>query len=117
MLLIMKREKIKEILENGKPGTKSLVKGWVRTKRASKNVNFININDGSSIYSLQVVADTEKFGEQLLRTVNKGTALAVKGILTESKGSGQNLELNVMHWHLLYTNISTTKVFSICILL
>jgi asparaginyl-tRNA synthetase len=90
----MKREKIKEILKNGKPGTKSLVKGWVRTKRASKNVTFININDGSAILSLQVVADTEKFGEQLLRTVNTGTALAVEGTLTESQGSGQNLELN-----------------------
>ncbi len=90
----MKREKIKEILKNGKPGAKSLVKGWVRTKRASKNVTFININDGSAIFSLQIVADTEKFGEQLFKTINTGTALAVEGTLTESQGSGQNMELN-----------------------
>ncbi|MDD4144525.1 MAG: asparagine--tRNA ligase [Prolixibacteraceae bacterium] len=90
----MKREKVKEILKNGKPGDKSLVKGWVRTKRASKNVTFININDGSAISSIQVVADTDKFGEQLLKTVNTGTALAVEGTLTESQGSGQSLELN-----------------------
>ena len=89
----MKREKVKEILKNGKPGDKSLVKGWVRTKRASKNVTFININDGSAISSIQVVADTDKFGEQLLKTVNTGTALAVEGTLPESQGSGQSLEL------------------------
>ncbi len=92
--LHMKREKVKEILKNGLPGKKALVKGWVRTKRASKNVSFININDGSVIFSLQVVADTEKFGENFLKMINTGTALAVEGTLAASKGSGQSLELN-----------------------
>lgn len=89
----MKRLKIKEILKNGKPGTSTLVKGWVRTKRGSKNVNFITLNDGSSLHNLQVVADTAKFDEQLLREINTGAALAVEGTLFESQGSGQNVEL------------------------
>jgi len=89
----MKRLKIKEILKNGKPGTSNLVKGWVRTKRGSKNVNFITLNDGSSLHNLQVVADTAKFDEQLLREINTGAALAVEGTLSESQGSGQNVEL------------------------
>lgn len=89
----MKRLKIKEILKNGKPGTSTLVKGWVRTKRGSKNVNFITLNDGSSLHNLQVVADTAKFDEQLLREINTGAALAVEGTLSESQGSGQNVEL------------------------
>ena len=89
----MVRLKIKDILQNGKTGEKTLVKAWVRTKRGSKNVNFIALNDGSTIHNLQVVADTEKFDEHLLREINTGAALAVEGLLTESQGSGQNLEL------------------------
>ena len=89
----MVRLKIKDILQNGKTGEKTLVKAWVRTKRGSKNVNFIALNDGSTIHNLQVVADTEKFDEHLLREINTGAALAVEGLLSESQGSGQNVEL------------------------
>ncbi len=89
----MTRVKINEVLKNGKPGTTTLIKGWVRTRRGSKNVHFIAINDGSTINNLQVVADTTKFDDQLLREINTGAALSVTGVLTESKGSGQNVEL------------------------
>jgi asparaginyl-tRNA synthetase len=89
----MKRLKIKEILATGKPGAGILAKGWVRTRRGSKNVNFIALNDGSTIHNLQVVADAAKFDEQLLREINTGAALSVEGILAESQGSGQNVEL------------------------
>lgn len=89
----MERLKVKDILLNGKTGEKTLVKAWVRTRRGSKNVNFIAVNDGSTIYNLQVVADTEKFDEQLLREINTGAAVAVEGLLTKSQGSGQNVEL------------------------
>ena len=89
----MKRQKIKEILNQGVPGATILVKGWVRTKRGSKNVNFIALNDGSTINNLQVVADTAQFDEKLLHEINTGAALSVEGTLTESKGSGQNVEL------------------------
>jgi asparaginyl-tRNA synthetase len=89
----MVRLKIKDIFQNGKTGEKTLVKAWVRTKRGSKNVNFIALNDGSTIHNLQVVADTEKFDEHLLREINTGAALAVEGLLTESQGSGQKVEL------------------------
>ena len=89
----MERLKVKDILLNGKTGEKTLVKAWVRTRRGSKNVNFIAVNDGSTIHNLQVVADTEKFDEQLLRDINTGAAIAAEGLLTESQGSGQNVEL------------------------
>lgn len=89
----MARLKIKDILQNGKTGEKTLVKAWVRTKRGSKNVNFIALNDGSTIHNLQVVAETEKFDESLLRDINTGAAVAVEGLLTESQGSGQSVEL------------------------
>jgi asparaginyl-tRNA synthetase len=89
----MKRLKVKDILLSGKTGEKTLVKAWVRTRRGSKNVNFIAVNDGSTIHNLQVVADTEKFDEQLLRDITTGAAVAVEGLLAESQGSGQKVEL------------------------
>lgn len=89
----MTRQKVKEILKSGKPGASILVKGWVRTKRGSKNVNFIALNDGSAIHNLQIVADTGKFDENLLREINTGAALAVEGTLSDSQGTGQNVEL------------------------
>lgn len=90
----MKRLKIKEVLGGELIGTKVLVKGWVRTKRGSKNVNFIALNDGSTIHNLQVVADVERFGEELLKDVNTSTSLAITGDLVASQGSGQAVELN-----------------------
>ncbi|MGE4586544.1 MAG: asparagine--tRNA ligase [Mangrovibacterium sp.] len=90
----MKREKIKEILISGKVGREALVKGWVRTKRGSKNVSFIALNDGSTIHNLQVVAEVDTFGEDFLKDINTSTSLSVKGKLVESPGSEQSVELH-----------------------
>ena len=90
----MKRLKIKEVLKGELIGQQVLVKGWVRTKRGSKNVNFIALNDGSTIHNLQVVADVERFGEELLKDINTSTSLAITGGLVASMGSGQVVELN-----------------------
>lgn len=89
----MVRLKVKEILAKGEPGAQTLVKGWVRTKRGSKNVTFIALNDGSTIHNLQIVADTGRFDENLLREINTGAGLSVKGVLSESQGTGQKVEL------------------------
>ena len=90
----MTRLKIKEILKEGKAGSEVVAKGWVRTKRGSKNVNFIALNDGSTIHNLQVVVDVENFDETLLHDITTGAAISAKGELVESAGSGQNIELN-----------------------
>lgn len=97
----MTRLKIKEILKSGRAGNEVVVKGWVRTKRGSKNVNFIALNDGSTIHNLQVVVDVESFDEAILRDINTGAALAVQGVLAESAGSGQNIELTAQKIDLL----------------
>lgn len=89
----MRRTKISIILKDGKVGEEYLVKGWVRTRRGSKNVNFIALNDGSTIHNLQIVADVEMFGDSLLRRVTTGAALAIGGKLIASQGSGQAVEL------------------------
>ena len=70
------------------------VKGWVRTKRGSKNVSFIALNDGSTIHNLQVVAQSEIFHEDLLKKINSGACISVTGKLIASQGSGQKVELS-----------------------
>lgn len=87
-----KRLKIKEILASGSTGQELVVKGWVRTKRGSKLVNFIAVNDGSTIQNLQVVVNVEEFDEALLRRVTTGASIAVHGVLVASQGE-QTLEL------------------------
>lgn len=89
----MIRKKVKEILKGGETGRQVLVKGWVRTRRSSKNVAFIALNDGSTIHNLQIVADVDRFGEDLIKDINTSTSLAVTGLLAESQGSGQSVEL------------------------
>lgn len=88
-----KRTKIKHVLRNEPIGETLTLMGWVRTKRASKSVAFIALNDGSTINNLQVVADAEQFGEELLRKITTGASISAKGKLVESQGAGQTCEL------------------------
>jgi asparaginyl-tRNA synthetase len=101
MIMSMKRIKIKDILKSGVAGQTVVAKGWVRTKRGSKNVIFIALNDGSTIHNLQVVAEVSNFDESLLREINTSAALSVTGTLVESSGSGQNIELTATEIELL----------------
>ncbi len=89
----LRRKKIKDILSTGKEQESVLVKGWVRTKRGSKNVTFIALNDGSTLNNLQVVAEAASFSDEELKDVTTGASVAVKGRLVQSQGSGQALEL------------------------
>ncbi|MEQ8582183.1 MAG: asparagine--tRNA ligase [Marinoscillum sp.] len=88
-----KRTKIQEVLAREPIGEELTLMGWVRTKRASKNVAFIALNDGSTINNIQVVADVEKFGEELLKKVTTGASIAATGKLVASQGAGQSCEL------------------------
>lgn len=97
----IRRTKIKQILEVGKSGEELCVKGWVRTKRESKNVAFVALNDGSTINNLQLVFDVQVFDETILRTITTGASLSVIGKLAESQGAGQNVELLVEKVELL----------------
>jgi len=92
-----KRTKIIELLkapEKTGIGNSVTIKGWVRTKRGNKNVAFIALNDGSTIHSIQVVADLADFDEELLKQVNTGACLCVTGSLVESPGAGQSVEVH-----------------------
>jgi len=89
----MQRTKIKDLLARTDFGAKVVVKGWVRTRRGSKAVNFIALNDGSTINNVQIVADVEKFDAEMLKLITTGACLSVAGTLVESVGSGQNVEV------------------------
>ena len=69
------------------------VKGWVRSRRGNKYVQFVALNDGSSVKSLQIVFDLAKFSEEQLRPVTTGASIHVQGLLVESQGKGQNVEI------------------------
>jgi asparaginyl-tRNA synthetase len=92
-----RRNKIADLLKSKEYGREVLVKGWVRTKRGNKNINFIAINDGSVIHHIQVVAEVANFTEDLLKLVTTGSCIAVKGILVESMGQGQHVEIQANH--------------------
>lgn len=87
------RTKIKEVLSSEPIGLELTVMGWVRTKRTSRNVVFIAMNDGSTINNLQIVADTGAFGDEILRRVSTGVSLSVTGEIASSRGTGQKCEL------------------------
>jgi asparaginyl-tRNA synthetase len=69
------------------------VKGWVRTKRGSKTVSFIALNDGSIIHNIQIVADADRFPEEQLDSITTGSCIAVSGILVQSQGKEQSVEI------------------------
>ena len=99
----MKRTKIIDVLKRTDFGAEVLVKGWVRTRRGSKSVSFIALNDGSTIKNVQIVADNEKFDEDLLKDITTGACISVTGTLVESQGSGQAVEVQATQIELLGT--------------
>ncbi|OPZ14590.1 MAG: Asparagine--tRNA ligase [Bacteroidetes bacterium ADurb.BinA261] len=89
----LKRTKISEALKLNTFGKEINVKGWVRTRRGNKNVSFVALNDGSTIQNIQIVIDNEKFGESFLKPITTGACINVNGLLVESQGQGQLVEI------------------------
>lgn len=93
MIIQMERTKIVDILIAPEIGSDVNIKGWVRTKRGSKGISFVAVNDGSCIHNLQVVVDHEAFDEELLKKITTGASVSITGLLTESQGKGQSVEI------------------------
>lgn len=91
----MKRTKIADLFAGEQEflGKEVCVKGWVRTHRGNKYVQFIALNDGSTIRNLQVVFDMNAFTDEQLKPLTTGSAMCVKGLLVESQGKGQSIEI------------------------
>lgn len=91
-----KKLSVKELLQSGDCGKEVEISGWVRTKRGNKQVNFIALNDGSTVNNIQIVLDMNNFAEELMKKVTTGAAIHVKGLLVESAGSGQAHEIQAL---------------------
>ena len=89
----IKRTKVVDVLQRTDFGAVVNVRGWVRTHRSSKSVDFIALNDGSTIKNVQVVVDPSKFDESMLKQITTGSCINVNGELVESQGAGQTVEL------------------------
>lgn len=89
----MKRTKIIDALKSTAYGEPVVVMGWVRTHRSSKAVDFIQLNDGSTIRNIQIVLDPTKFDAEMLKQINTGSCISVTGTLVESPAAGQASEV------------------------
>ncbi|MDR2860055.1 MAG: asparagine--tRNA ligase [Mediterranea sp.] len=87
------RTKVVDLLTREDYGALVNVKGWVRTRRGSKQVSFIALNDGSTINNIQIVANLADFDEEMLKLITTGACLSVNGLLTKSVGAGQSIEV------------------------
>lgn len=89
----IKRTKIADVFKATPVGSEVTVMGWVRTKRGGKSVTFIALNDGSTIHNLQVVIVPNEENEETLKLVTTGASVSVVGVVVESQGKGQNVEV------------------------
>src|SRR5882724_7113178 len=84
---------VKDALNQTVPVAPILVQGWVRTRRGSKDFSFIELNDGSSLRSLQVIAKNTLPNYAAVQRLGTGASISVAGVLVASQGKGQNWEL------------------------
>ena len=101
---MMKREKIKQILDKNSPMDSVLVKGWVRTKRESKEFTFLEINDGSCLKNIQVVSDHTLENYDDIIKITTGSAVSITGKLVVSPGKGQSLEIQAENVDIVFIN-------------
>lgn len=100
----MKRTKVVDALGCTDYGKDICVKGWVRTHRSSKAVDFIAVNDGSTIKNIQIVVDPAKFDADMLKQITTGACICATGELVESQGAGQASEIQC----------KTLEVYGLC---
>ena len=93
----VKRTKVVDLLKSTAYGSIVNVKGWVRTHRSSKAVDFIALNDGSTINNIQIVVDPSKVDENQLRQITTGACISAVGTLVESQGHVADVFLQVAY--------------------
>ena len=85
---------ILDLLRHGQPQESATVQGWLRTKREQKEFTFLEVNDGSSLKGLQVILSHQIEGyETIVKSLTTGCALQATGILAQSPGKGQSIEM------------------------
>ncbi len=89
----MKRTKIKVLLKMTASPGEVFVQGWVRTRRDSKEFSFLELNDGSTLSNIQVIAENSLANYSQVEKLTTGSAISVAGHLAESPGKGQKWEI------------------------
>src|SRR5437868_1085033 len=84
---------IKDALQSAAPIDSVLVQGWVRTRRDSKDFSFIDLNDGSSLHNLQIIAKNSLPNYAAIQRLTTGASIRAVGALIASQGKGQKWEL------------------------
>jgi len=92
----LKRSTVQSLLASQELDREVLVKGWVRSRRGNKYVQFIIVNDGSTLHTIQAVANAELFPEESLKDVANGASVAIRGQLVASQGKGQAYEIQAV---------------------
>ncbi len=90
---MLKRTKIVEVLASEQTMPEVLVKGWVKTRRDAKEFSFIELNDGSCLKNVQVIANNNLNNYDDVKKLSTGSSVAVTGALVESKGGSQKYEI------------------------
>ena len=81
---MLKRTKIAELLKSEQPIEKVLIKGWVRTRRDAKDFSFVEVNDGSCLKNMQVIAKNSLNNYEEIKKLSTGSSLAIEGALVPS---------------------------------
>ena len=90
---MLKRTKIVDLLQSEQPIEQVLIKGWVRTRRDAKDFSFVEINDGSCLKNIQVIAKNSLDNYEEVKKLSTGSSVAVTGSLVFSQGGNQKFEL------------------------
>ncbi len=97
----MQRTRISEIFSSDSPLGEALVQGWVKTRRSSRSVTFVQVNDGSTLRDLQVVVDETNAAYSVANSLSTGCSVSVVGNVVESQGKGQRFEIQAREIELL----------------
>jgi asparaginyl-tRNA synthetase len=89
-------------------GASITLRGWGRSRRDSKGITFIELNDGSRFKSMQVVVDSGVVPDEILKQVTTGSSIAATGVLVQSPAKGQTVELKVSQIHVYGTADAAT---------
>ena len=97
----MRRSRVKDLLNRDQAEGDVLVQGWVKTRRTSKSVSFIQVSDGSTLSDIQVVADEGLPDYEMVQSLTTGCSVSVSGALVESPGKGQKYEIQAKRIELI----------------
>ncbi len=97
----MERTRISDIMASDSPLGAALVQGWVKTRRSSRSVSFVQVNDGSTLRDLQVVVGEDSPAYTVANSLSTGCSVSVTGQVVESQGKGQRYEIQAQEVRLL----------------